>query len=184
MAGNVVPLGVAPLYVPSVVDVGAVHWHDESRCPTGQCQFQIGINSTGNTFSSNSGSFAIAATVTTNAPADYDGDPWDLTAYYSGDSPTSGPVGSYIWKNPDDPGGRARRARHRTRSDHHRQFVHLRRDIHSRNSALPGIGSPSVPMEWTTLNPESVATGTNPVFAAPITKTYPSNTHLRTSTAA
>ena len=41
---------------------------------------------------------------------------------------------------------------------------------------LPGLGPPdsqTVPMIWYTLNPESVITGQNSVFAAPITATYP-----------
>ena len=44
------------------------------------------------------------------------------------------------------------------------------------SSGLPGTGGPATPMEWTQLNPDSVAVGENAVFAAPITTTYPNNT--------
>ena len=179
-AGNVIAKGVAPLYVPSVVDVGAVIGVANSiTVPYGAQQFQIGINSEGNTFSSNSGSYAITVTVTTNALPTVTAILGTLTAWYWGDSPTSGPVGSYIWKNPDDPGGSGptRSTSNAVGSTTGNSFIFDATFV-SGFPLLPGVGLPTLPMEWTTLSPESAATGTNAVFAAPITATYPTNTQF------
>ena len=179
-AGNVIAKGVAPLYIPSVVDVGAVIGVSQAiQVPYGAKVFQIGINSVGNTYSANSGSYAISVTVTTDALPPVTGIIGDLTAYYFGDSPTSGPTGSYIWKNPDDPGGSGptRSTSNADGSTTGNSFI-FDATFTSGIPALPGVGSPTLPMEWTTLSPESVAIGTNPVFAAPITSTYPTNTQF------
>jgi len=177
-AGNVMPLGVAPLYVTSVVDVGG-SIGVAIKVPFGAVQFQVGINSTGNTFSSNSGSFAIAATVTTNALPTTTAILGSLTAYYFDDSPTSGPVGSYIWKNPDDPGGSGptRSVSDAVGNTTGNSFI-FDATFTAGIPALPGIGSPTLPMLWTDLSPESVAVGSNPVFAAPLTRTNPNNTQF------
>lgn len=182
-AGNVVPMGVAPLYIPSVVDVGAVIGITNGiTVPYGAVAFQIGIDSAGNTFKSNShsGSFSISGSVTINALPTVTSILGTLTAYYWGDSPTSGATSSYIWKNPDDGGGSGptRSISDAVGSTTGNSFI-FDATFTAGIPALPGVGSPSVPMEWTTLNPQSVATGTNPVFATPITTTYPSNTSFQ-----
>lgn len=179
-AGNVVPVGVAPLFIPSVVDVGAVIGVTNGiTVPYGAVAFQIGIDSSGNTFNSNSGSFAITITVTTDALPTVTSILGNLTAYYWGDSPTSGPVASYIWKNPDDPGGSGptRSISNAVGNTTGNSFI-FDATFTDGIPALPGIGTEDVPMEWTILNPQSVAVGTNPVFAAPITATYPTNTNF------
>ena len=176
--GNVVPRGVAPLYIPSVVDVGAVIGvTDGITVPYGAVAFQIGIDSSGNTFNSNSGAFTLTGYVTTLALPPVTSILGTLTAYIFDNSPTSGPVGSYIWKNADDPGGsgpvQSSTAAILTSTGN--SFI-FDATFTAGIPALPGIGSPSVPMEWTTLNPQSVATGANALFAAPMTTTYPTNT--------
>jgi hypothetical protein len=169
---------VAPLYVQSVTDIGG-NIGVAIPVPYGAQQFQVGINSTGNTFSSNSGSFALAATVTTNTLPTTTAILGNLTLYYWGDSPTSGPVASYIWKNPDDPGGGGptRSISNAVGSTSGNSFI-FDATFTSGIPGLPGVGNGTVPMEWTDLSPESVAIGENPVFASPITATYPNNTQF------
>jgi hypothetical protein len=176
--GNVVPLGVAPLYITSVIDVGG-NIGVAIPVPFGAQQFQIGINSTGNTFNANSGSFQIEVTVTTNALPTVTSILGDLTCAYFDDSPTSGPVASYIWKNPDDPGGSGptRSVSDAVGTTTGDSFI-FDATFTAGIPGLPGIGSPTVPMLWTDLNPDSVAVGSNPIFAAPLTKTNPTNTQF------
>jgi hypothetical protein len=177
-AGNVIPAGVAPLFVPSVVDVGAVIGVANAiTVPYGATDFQIGINSEGDTFNSNSGSFSISVEVTTNALPAYTAILGNLTLWYWGDSPNSGPVSAYIWKNPGDSGGSGptRSTSNANGSTTGNSFI-FDATFASGLPGLPGVGGPALPMEWTTLTPESVASGANAVFAAPITTTYPNNT--------
>lgn len=177
-SGNVIPAGVAPLYIPAVVDVGAaIGVANGITVPFGAQTLQVGINSTGNTFSSNSGSFALSVSVTTNALPTTTAILGSLTAYYFGDSPTSGAVSAYIWKNPDDPSGSGptRSISNADGSTTGNSFI-FDATFTAGIPALPGVGSPTVPMEWTVLTPESVASGSNAVFASPITSTYPTNT--------
>ena len=181
-SGNVIPAGVAPLFVPNVVDVGlAFSSSAKIAVPFGAVAFQVGLNSEGNTFTQGSppnfGVITFEGTVTTNALPTVTSILGTLTAYYFGDSPTSGPVGSYIWKNPDDPSGSGptRSISNADGSTTGNSFI-FDATFTSGIPALPGVGDPTVPMEWTTLNPDSVAVGTNPVFASPITTTYPTNT--------
>lgn len=175
-AGNVIPMGVSPLFIPSVTDVGA-NIGGVITIPFGAQSFQIGINSLGDTYSANSGSFAISVQVTTNALPTKTSILGNLTAYYFGDSPTSGPVGSYIWKNPSDSGGSGptRSISNADGSTTGNSFI-FDATFTAGIPSLPGIGNETVPMEWTQLNPDSVAIGANPVFAAPLTSTYATNT--------
>ncbi len=169
-SGNVIPAGVAPLYVPSVVDVGAVIGVTNGiQVPYGAVSFQIGINSTGNTFSANSGSFALTITVTTDALPTVTSTLGNLTIAYFGDSPVSGPVSAYIWKNADDPGGSGpvRSALGAVGTTSGNSFI-FDATFTAGIPALPGIGDPSLPMLWTQLNPDSTAVGANPVFTPAI----------------
>lgn len=178
-AGNVIPAGQAPLWVPSVVDVGgAIGVSNGIKVPFGAVDFQIGIDSSGNTFNSNSGSFAISVTVTTNALPTVTSILGTISLSYWGDSPHSGPVSGYIWKNPDDPGGsgpvRSISDAVGTTTGNSTIFDAT---FSAGLPALPGIGSPTVPMLWTQLSPESVAIGSNAIFASPITVPAPLNTN-------
>jgi hypothetical protein len=103
-SGNVIAAGAAPLYRQNIVDVGG-NLGIAITVPSSAVSLQIGIDSTGNTFSNNSGSFSITVTVTTNALPSVTSALGTMTLWYWGDSPTSGQTGSYIWKNVDDPGG-------------------------------------------------------------------------------
>jgi hypothetical protein len=177
-AGNVIPAGVAPLFIPAVVDVGAVIGvTDGITVPFGAVSFQIGINSTGNTFSANSGEFTIEGTVTTNSLPSVTSILGTLTLAYFGDSPTSGPVGAYIWKNPDDPSGSGptRSISNANGTVTGNSFI-FDATFTAGIPGLPGVGNGGVPMEWTSLSPESVAVGETPVFPAPLTTAYPTQT--------
>jgi hypothetical protein len=177
-AGNVIPAGVAPLYFPSVVDVG-MSIGVPIYVPSAARTFQIGINSVGNTFAANAGSFILTGTVTTNSLPTVTSTLGTLTASYFGDSPTSGPVSAYIWKNPDDPGGGGpiRSTSNAAGSTSGNSFIFDATFV-AGIPELPGIGQPALAMQWTTLTPESVASGSAPLFAAPITTTYPTNTQF------
>jgi hypothetical protein len=192
-AGNVIPAGVAPLFIPNVVDVGlAFSSATPIPVPYGAVRFQVGVNSQGNHYtqggSPNSGFITFAGTVTTNALPLVTSILGTLNAYIFDDSPTSGPTSAYIWKNPDDPGGSgpARSTSNAVNTTSGNSFIF---DCSFGSSAipilpagipgLPGIGSPAVPMLWTDLSPESVDIGSNPLFSAPMTKTYPTNTQFQ-----
>ncbi len=191
-SGNVIAAGVAPLYRQNIVDVGGT-LGTSITVPSSATSLQIGINSTGNTFSNNSGSFDITVAVTTNALPLVTSTLGSLTLNYWGDSPTSGQVGAYIWKNPDDSGGSGptRNTSNADGSTTGNSFIF---DASFGTSAVPAqaagipglpgiditstsnISDTTTPMEWTELTAESVASGTNAVFASPITTTYTTNT--------
>jgi hypothetical protein len=187
---------VAPLFIPAIVDVGvALATSTNIPVPYGASSFQIGINSVGNTFtqggSPNSGTINLDYTVTTLALPPVTATIGTLTAYYWGDSPTSGPVASYIWKNPDDSGGSGptRSISDAVGNTTGNSFIF---DASFGSACVPPLaaGIPGLPgrdvssstnvtlnpMLWTDLSPESVAVGSNAVFAAPITATYTNNT--------
>lgn len=158
-SGNVMPIGVAPLFISSVVDVGA-SIGTPIPVPVGAVTFQIGINSTGNTFSANSGSFSIAGNVTTDALSPVMGIVGSLTLKYWGDSPTSGPVAAYIWCNPDDPGGGTPRTiSNATGGNAGNSFI-FDATFTAGVPDLPGIGTGSTAMVWSQLNPNESVSGT------------------------
>jgi hypothetical protein len=180
--GNVIPAGVAPLFVPSVVDVGAaIGVPNAIQVPFGAQAFQIGINSTGDTFNSNSGSFEISVEVTTDALPPVTAILGPLALYVWEDSPSAGPVATYIWKNPGDVGGGTPRSTSNAPvNTTGNSFIF---DASFGSSATPplspgipgiyGIGNGNVPMQWFALSPESAVIGSAPVFATPITNFYP-----------
>lgn len=167
-SGNVMPVGIAPLFIPSIVDVGAVIGTPDSIIvPTGAQSFQIGINSTGNTFNSNSGHFLLDVVVTTNALPSNLGVIGPLALFYWNDSPTSGPVAAYIWKNPGDPGGGiSRSTSNAIGNTSGNSFIF---DTSFGSSAvpplppgipgLPGIGSGDNGMQWFQISPNEAVTG-------------------------
>lgn len=159
-SGNVMPIGVAPLFIPSVVDIGAVIGVANAiQVPSGAVSFQIGINSTGNTFSANSGSFAIEVTVTTDALSSTMSIIGNLTLYYWDDSPTTGPVASYIWKNPGDPGGGTNRTiSNAVGSNSGNSFI-FDTSFAAGIPVFPGTGNSSTPMQWYQLNPDESVSG-------------------------
>jgi hypothetical protein len=195
-SGNVIPAGVAPLYIPAVVDVGM---GGTINVPYGAQALQIGINSNGNVtgpgFSANSGSFSITVTVTTDALPSVVSILGTLTLSYWGDSPTTGGVSEYIWRNPDDPGGSGvpRSISTAVGNTTGNSFIF---DASFGAAAVPpqltgipglpgtdmitGISDVTVAMLWAQLTPESVVSGSLPVFASPITVPAPQNTNNTT----
>ena len=171
-SGLVMPAGVAPLFKSNIIDVGSLIG-TAIPIPVGAATFRIGINSTGNTFSANSGSFAMAGNVTTDALPTATSILGELTCAYFGDSPHSGPVANYIWKNPSDSGGGISRTIGNvtngagTGTATGNSFI-FDATFTSGIPALPGTGSPASAMFWTTLNGDSVAVGGSPVFPASI----------------
>jgi hypothetical protein len=179
-AGNVVPAGVAPLYVSNIVDVGLAFSTVPPTpipVPYGAVAFQVGINSEGNTFSANSGLITFEGNVTTNALPTVTSILGTLALSYWGDSPNSGPVGSYIWKNSGDPSGSGpvRTATAANGSTSGNSFI-FDATFTGGIPGLPGVGTDALAMQWTALNPDSVAVGSAPVFPAPLITTYPTQT--------
>lgn len=125
--------------------------------PTGAEQLHVGIDSASTTFNANSGNFTINWSVTVNAIATVLSTLGEITAYVWGDSPHSGPVGSYIWKNPNDSGSGT---------------------VRSITDPVPGA-SPSgnswifdsspedgtVPVNWSVLNSDGSVASTIPLFS-------------------
>ncbi len=174
-AGNVISKGVAPLYVPSVVDLGA-NIGVPIQVPSGAQGFQIGINSTGDTFNANSGQFAITVEVTTDALPPYMGILGQLTLSYWGDSPNSGPVDAYIWKNPGDTGGGISRSTGNANGTTTGNSFIFDATFAAGLPGLPGIGTENVPMQWSAMSAESAVIGSAPVFPSPLITTYPTQT--------
>ena len=180
--GNVIPAGVAPLFVPNIIDVGlAFYSATKITVPYGAVALQVGLNSIGNTFTQgsppNSGLITLEGNVITDALPAYTSILGTLTAFYWGDSPNSGPVSAYIWRNPDDPGGSGptRSTSNANGSTSGNSFI-FDATFALGLPGLPGVGTEDLPMEWTTLTPESVASGATPLFAAPLITTYTTQT--------
>lgn len=126
--------------------------------PVGATQLQLGIDDVA--YGSGSGSFTVSFTVTTQAVASNVSLLGNVTAYYWGDSPHSGPVAAYIWNNPSDP----------TASANPRTISTALGSV-TNNSLIfdsPTTGSGSTPMQWTTLDNTGAIVGSQPVFAAPL----------------
>ena len=177
--GNVIPKGVAPLFIPSVVDVGAAFTGaTDIPVPFGAQAFQIGINSEGDTFNSNSGSYEIGIQVTTEALPQTLGIVGTLTLYYWGDSPSTGPVASYIWKSPSDPGGGTTRSIGNANGSTTGNSIIFDATFTAGIPSTPGAGEKANAMAWYTMSPESAVVGSAPVFPAPLTTTYPNQTQF------
>lgn len=176
--GNVIAAAVAPLFIPSVVDVGGVIGVSNAiTVPYGAVSLQIGINSTAETFHSNSGSFAISVEVTTDALPSVLSILGSLTCPYFGDSPMTGPVAAYIWKNAGDSGGgTARSAGNANGTATGNSFIFDASFIAGIPQQTTGVGNENTPMEWFSMSPESAVIGSSPVFPLPLTTTYPSQT--------
>lgn len=124
--------------------------------PAGATRLQLGIDGIGGNFSGNTGSFAVAFAVTTSAVTTVLSTFGDITAYYWGDSPHSGPVQDYIWKNPDDTAGTGP-----TRS------IVDANGFTSNNSLAfdePTHGSGATPMQWNVLDSTGTTLSTKAVF--------------------
>ena len=99
--GNIIAQSTVGGAPPVVGNVGA---SAVLTVPSGAAQLQIGIDSHGGNFNENSGSYLVEAVVSTSAITEVSSIVGLVTAYVWGDSPHSGPVAEYIWKNPNDSG--------------------------------------------------------------------------------
>ncbi len=127
--------------------------------PVNAVQLHVGINSSGGNFSDNSGNFTLQWEVVTPATATVVSLYSTITAYYWGDSPHSGSVACYIWKNPEDSGsGTARTSSTAAGSSTNNSLIF---DPNPSSTE----GNPSYPVYWTTLNTDSTIEGTIDLFA-------------------
>lgn len=139
--------------------------------PSGATQLQIGIDSSANTFNANSGSFSVAWIVAASAVATVVSTLGEVTAYVWGDSPQSGPVGSYIWKNPNDSGtGTARSSSTApvTSTNNSWQF----------DSTGGVIVNPTTFVQWDTLNSVGSISGETNLFAPAFAQSAPHTTNF------
>lgn len=125
------------------------------QVPNGAVQFQIGIDSAANTFSANAGTFTVDWQLVQSAIATTISTMGQVTAYYWGDSPHSGPTASYIWKNPNDTGT----GTPRTTSNAAGTVTNNSWEFDS----SPEDGT--VPVQWNTLNSDGTIAGSVPLFS-------------------
>lgn len=129
--------------------------------PAGAAQLQIGIDSQGGTFASNTGSYLVEAVVSTTSVATNTAIVGNVNAYIWGDSPHTGPVANYIWKNPNDPGGGTARTISTAQATSSNNSVTL-------GSNAGGVQSDpqdgSGPVQWTTFNPDGSVAGVISLF--------------------
>lgn len=122
--------------------------------PPNAQQLHLGIDSHGGTFAANSGSYAVSYSVSTSSIASNLALLGNATAYYWGDSPHSGGVASYLWKNPNDSGSATARS------------IGTASGSASNNSLIfdstPEDGT--VPVQWSTLDSTGAVTGSIPLF--------------------
>lgn len=127
--------------------------------PVGAVQLQLGIDDVA--YASGSGSFNVSYTLTKQAVSSKVSLLGNVTAYYWGDSPTSGAVATYIWNNPSDPTATA-----------NPRSISTAAGSTTNNSLMFDVQTPgnqSTPMQWATLDQNGTTTANLPVFAAPIT---------------
>jgi hypothetical protein len=148
-SGNVLT-GSSP--VPLLANVGA---GITLQVPAAARAFQVGVDSSANTYSANSGSFSIAWTLVTSAIATKVSTLGNVTAYFWGDSPHAGPVAEYIWRNPADSGGGTdRTASTAAGSVTNNSWIF---------DSTPEDGT--VAMQWSTLDSSGATVGSIPVFS-------------------
>lgn len=150
--GNIVAQATAGGSPPVVGNVGA---GATLTVPAGAVQLQIGIDSHGGTFAANSGSYLVEAVVSTSAITQVASIVGLVSAAIFGDSPHSGPVAAYIWRNPNDGGtGLARTTGTASAT--------------SSNNSLILDSSPedgTVPVLWSTLNSSGSTIGQIDLFS-------------------
>jgi hypothetical protein len=133
--------------------------------PSGAAQLQVGIDSQGGHFSSNSGSYLVEAVISTTSVASTVALVGSVTAYVWGDSPHSGPVGWYIWANPNDtsgtPGGTIPRTIGTAQASANNNSLIFGSNAGGvQNDPQNGSG----PVQWTTLNPDGSVAGVTSLF--------------------
>jgi hypothetical protein len=130
------------------VDIGA---GGTFTVPQNATQFQIGIDSSGNTAASNSGSFTVNYSIVTSAVTSVLGTYGDVILYYwsgTNGSSTTYQVGEYYFKNPNDAGtGTSKTASTASGTSSGNSWI-IDATITSGVPVLPGVGSPSTSPQW------------------------------------
>lgn len=123
--------------------------------PATASQLQVGVDGTANGFSANSGSFSLAYTLVTSAVAKVVSILGSVTAYYWGDSPHTGGVATYLWRNAGDTAGSGPSRDISTASG-----------FTTNNSLIfdSTPSSPATPMTWSVLDQTGAVTGSQVVF--------------------
>lgn len=164
-SGNVLPPPAGS--VPFVIAVGT---GGTFPVPNGAVQLQLGIDSENAGFPSNSGSFAVSGQVNVSSFATVPSTLGNVTAYIWGDSPQSGPVAAYIWKNPSDGGSGTARS------------IGSAPVITTNNSwqinTTPGAENPTTPQQWDQLTSSAVVSGDIALFATPFSQSAPHYTNF------
>lgn len=150
----------------------------ELTVPQGATQLQFGINTPNASIGTNTGSFDVFYTVNTSNVATALSIMNTLTVYYWGDSPPTGLVGNYVWRNPNDTGsGTERTASTAAGTTTGNSFI-FDATITAGVPSLPGIDISSStndnnnPMQWSQLNAEGDVTASIPVFTTAIKNPY------------
>jgi hypothetical protein len=152
--GNIIAQATGMGAPPVVGNVGA---GATLTVPYGAAQLQIGIDGQGGTFGNPalfSGSYLVEALVSTSAITKVSSIVGLINAAIWGDSPHSGPVSVYIWKNPNDGGTGTSRTTGTAQAA-------------SSNNSLIFDSTPedgTVPVQWSTLNSSGSTIGSVPLF--------------------
>ena len=136
---------------PTVVAAGL---NSTWNVPAGATQIQLGIDSDNATFPANTDAYSVAWAIVTSAVATVISTMGDVTTYIYGDSPHTGPVADYIWKNPSDIGSGISRTSGEAAST-------------ATNNSWEFDSSPedgTVPVQWNTLDSSGTVTGSIPLF--------------------
>lgn len=156
-------------YIYGIGSVGLV-----LNVPQGATQLQFGINTPDANIGTNTGSFDVSYSINTSNVAAFLAILGPLTVFYWGDSPTSGPVGEYIWKNPNDSGsGPVRESDTSVGTTTGNSFI-FDATITAGVPSLPGVDITNdtdptqTPMQWSQLDEEGTITGSIPVFSPAI----------------
>lgn len=164
-SGNVIP--PPPGAVPFVIGVGA---GGTFQVPNGAVQLQLGVDSNNAGFATNVGSFAVSGTVTVSSFGTVPSTVGNVTANVFGDSPHSGQVTAYIWKNPNDTGSgiaRTASAAPVTTTNNSWQI-----------NTTPGPGNPTSPQQWDQLTSGGAVSGDIPLFSTPFAQSAPNYTNF------
>jgi len=143
----------------AVYNVGASATLD---VPPDAVQFQIGVNSSANTFYENSGSFSVSYSLAISAASATLGLAGSVTTYYWGDSPHSGAVASYIWRNPNDGGSGTSRSISTASGTATGSSLDFDYDP---SGGTTVYGNPSYPVYWFSLNTDGTVSGYVDLFA-------------------
>jgi hypothetical protein len=143
--------------------------------PDGASHLQFGINTPDSSIHTNTGSFVVSYSIATSNVASNLAIMGELTAYYWGDSPTSGQVGQYIWKNPNDStgSGPVRESDTAVGTTTGNSFI-FDATITAGVPALPGIditdstNPTQSSMQWSQLDQAGAIVGAVPVFSPAI----------------